>query len=107
MLTHVVNRQRARVHDTLQAHIEQRSGRLLEVAILVHVGGEVVGPGPETGIEKDVVDAAVLGFGLLEEVDELGPRGHVCLDKGVGSLGALGRRGWRDYVAVDDEGAVG
>lgn len=107
MLTHVVDSQRARVHDTLQAHVEQHGGRLLEIAILVHVGGEVVGPGAEAGIEKDVVDAGVLGLCLLEEVVELGPRRDVCLDEGVSARASGGLSGWRDYVSVDGDGAVG
>lgn len=42
LLAHVVDGKRARVHDTLEADIEQGSGGLLEVAILVDVSGEVV-----------------------------------------------------------------
>lgn len=56
-----------------------------------------------------MVDAGMLGLGLLEEGVELRPRGDICLDKRIWRVRGVARTcccSWRGNVRIDDDGAV-
>lgn len=78
---------------------------LLQLPCLIGNEAEVVGAGADAGICKDVVDAAVVLVGGLEEVAEVGPDGDVGLDEGEGGGG--GQFGGGVDVAADYGGAEG
>lgn len=78
---------------------------LLQLPCLVDSEAEVVGARPDAGVRKDVVDAAVVLVGSLEEGAEVRPDGDVGLDKG--ESGGGGQFGGGVDVAADDGGAKG
>lgn len=78
---------------------------LLELPSLVGSETEVVGARANAGICEDIVDAAVVLVGGLEEGAEVGPDGDVGLDKGKSGRG--GRLRGRVDVAADYGGAKG
>lgn len=55
---------------------------LLQLSSLVNSEAEVIGAGADAGVREDIVDAAVVLVGGLEEGAEVGPDGDVGLDEG-------------------------
>lgn len=86
------------VDNTLETNINQLMAWLLELPSLVSSKAEVVGAGTDTSIRKDIVDAAVVLVGGLEEGAEVGPAGDVGLDEGE-SWGGGGLGGGVDVAA--------
>lgn len=99
LLAEVVDGQGRRVHDPLQADVQEVVRRLLQVAVLIHLGGEVVGTGPEPCVGEDMVDAPVNLLGLLEECDQVCPLRDIRLDKGDALVCRFGRG---CNIAIDD-----
>lgn len=93
------------VYDALETDINQLMAWLLELPSLVGSEAEVVSARADASICEDIVDAAVVLVGGLEEGAEVRPAGDVGLDEGEG-WGGYGVGGGVD-VAADYGGAKG
>lgn len=72
------------VNDALEADINQLMAWLLELPSLIDSEAEVVSAWADASIREDIVDAAVVLVGGLEESADVGPIGDVGLDEGEG-----------------------
>lgn len=91
------------VDYALKVDIQDRSCWFLRVAIRIGGKVQVVCAGPDARIRKNVIDPAMLLLSLLEEGNEIGPFGDICLHKQRALL-FLGRR---LNIATDDRGSQG
>lgn len=93
------------VHEASKTDIDQLIAWLLDLSSLVDSKAEVVSTRADASIREDIVDAAVVLVGGLEEGAEVGPDGDVGLDKG--ESGRDGQLHGRVDVAADYGGAKG
>jgi hypothetical protein len=94
----------SRVDDAVQADIEKKMRRLLRVAILIHLGRQVVRARANTGIGEDMVNTAIDLLCLLEQGDLFGPDRDIGLDEGVRALRFLSRG---LDIGIDHRGSLG
>ena len=78
--------------------------RLLGVAILIHLGRQVVCARANTGIGEDMINTTIDLLCLLEQSNLLGPDRNIGLHEGVRALRLLSRG---LDIGIDHRGSLG